>query len=312
MLPIGVLAFGLSIAGGAHAGGNPFIVEPEQPAFTASFAARYWYGMGSAGKDLYGLTRATLNSRLTYDGLQSHSAELFGRIDHSSSLFWKGYLGGGLLTQGHLQDEDFPPGITPYSSTNSTLQNQVSLGYISTDVGGALVRGSDFRVDAFVGYHYMHARMKAFGCAQTASNAAICGTPIPDSVAVIVQDAGWQALRLGLNADLPLFAGWRINLEGAYLPYAWYNGTDNHLLRPDLPLPIREDGTGWGYQLEALLSYRLTEAISLGVGGRYWHFQSKGAAHFEDIFINGVAQPLDFRTNIYGVFVQGSYRFGAF
>lgn len=73
----------------ARAGGNPFVVETEKPAFTAPFAARYWYGMGSVSKDLYGLTRDTLNSRLTYSGLQSHSAEVFGRMDHDSGLFWK-------------------------------------------------------------------------------------------------------------------------------------------------------------------------------------------------------------------------------
>jgi len=306
---LGALAFGLPIASRAQAQ-NPFIIEPEKPAFTASFAARYWYGMGDTAKDLYGFTRATLNSRLTYSGLQSHSAEVFARVDHSSGLFWKAYLGGGLLTGGHLQDEDFPPGISPYSSTNSTLQNQ-ALGYASVDVGGAIVRGTDFRLDGFVGYHYLHQRMKAFGCVQTAGNAAICGAPIPDSVAVIVEDDTWQALRLGLNADLPITAGWRLAIEGAYLPYVWFKGTDNHLLRPDLPVPTPEDGRGWGYQLEALLSYQLTDAISLGVGGRYWHFQSKGSAHFDALFVNGVAQPLDFKANLYGLFVQGSYRFGA-
>ena len=311
IISIGALAFGLSIASNAHAQSNPFVIEPEKPAFTASFAARYWYGMGNTSKDLYGFTRDMLVSRLTYSGLQSHSAEVFARVDHDSGLFWKGYAGGGLLTGGHLQDEDFPPAISPYSSTNSTLQNQ-ALGYLSIDAGGALVRGTDFRVDGFVGYHYLHQRMKAFGCAQTAGNAGICGAPIPDSVAVIVEDDTWQAVRVGINADLPIAAGWRLNLEGAYLPYVWFNGTDNHLLRPDLPVPTSEDGHGWGYQLEALLSYQLTDAISLGVGGRYWHFQSQGSAHFEQIFVNGVAQPLDFKANLYGVFLQGSYRFGAF
>jgi hypothetical protein len=86
------------------------------------------------------------------------------------------------------------------------------------------------------------------------------------------------------------------------------SGSDNHLLRPDLPVPTVEDGHNWGYQLEALLSYKWDNAISIGVGGRYWHLESKGLAHFEDI--GGVPQPLDFKANIYGVFVQGSYRFG--
>lgn len=289
---------------------NPFIVEQEPSAFTSSFALRYWYGLGDTSKDLYGFTRDDLVSRLSYTGLQSHSLEIFTRVDHnSSSFFWKGYAGGGLLTNGNLKDEDFPPLTMPYSSTNSTLQNQ-SLAYASLDFGGALLRGPDFRIDGFVGYHYLHERMKAFGCQQTAGNTDICTGGIPNSVAAIVEDDTWQAVRIGLNADFPLADRWRLNLEGAYLPYVWFSGSDNHLLRADLPFPIVEDGHGWGYQLEALLSYRLNDAIDLGIGGRYWHMESRGDSHFENI--GGIQQPLDFKTNIYGVFVQGSYRFGPF
>ena len=296
-------------AAGTHASrANPFIIEAEQPSFTATVGGRYWYGMGSTSKDLYGLTRDTLNSRLTYSGLQSHSLELYGRIDHDSGLFWKGYIGGGLLTKGSLQDEDFPPALTPYSSTNSTLQNQ-SLAYIDTDIGGAILRGRDFRLDGFVGYHYMHWRLKAFGCTQTAGNTSVCTPSIPDSTAVIVEDDTWQGVRVGLNADLPIYDKWRIDLEGAYLPYVWLSGSDNHLLRTDFAGPIPQSGHGWGYQLEAILSYQLTEAISLGLGGRYWHMQSQGTADFTDVAAGGTAQPLDFKADIYGVFFQGSYRF---
>ncbi len=305
-----IVALALSIAS-APALADPFIIEAPRPdlQFITDVGVRYWYGMGSTSKDLYGLTRDTLNSRLSYDRMQSHSLEAFIRVDHISGLFWKGYGGGGLLTGGNLQDEDFPPGISPYSSTNSTLQNQ-TLGYLSFDFGGALVRGTDFRVDGFVGYHYFHQRMKAFGCQQTATNPVICAGGIPNSVAVLVEDDTWQALRVGLNADIPLVNGFRLNVEGAYLPYVWFSGTDNHLLRPDLPFPIPEDGHGWGYQLEAILSYQYSEAVNFGVGGRYWHMQSKGSAHFEDL--GGTAQPLDFKADVYGVFVQGSYRFGPF
>jgi outer membrane protease len=303
----GMLALGLAVAG-SPSSANPFLIEnTEAPAFTSSFALRYWYGMGSTSKDLYGFTRDTLVSRLTYDGLQSHTAEAFTRVDHSSGLFWKGYAGGGLLTRGNLQDEDFPPVITPYSSTNSTLQNQ-AIGYASVDFGGALLRGPDFRIDGFVGYHYLHTRLKAFGCQQTATNPAVCAGGIPNDVAVIVEDDTWQALRLGLNADFPIVDRLRLNLEAAWLPYVWFSGTDNHLLRPDLPVPTPEDGHGWGYQLEALLSYQIDNAMSVGVGGRYWQMQSKGGANFE--VFGGSLQPLDFKTKIYGVFVQGSYRFG--
>jgi hypothetical protein len=300
---------GICAAVGSAAATDPFILTTETSQFTSSFALRYWYGLGNTSKNLYGISRDELVSRLSYTGMQSHSLEMVARVDHSTGLFWKGYAGGGLLTQGNLQDEDFPPFIVPYSSTNSTLQNQ-SLGYISFDFGGALLRGSDFRVDGFVGYHYLHLRMKAFGCQQTAGNPDICTGGIPTSVAAIVEDDTWQALRIGLNADVPLADRWRLNLEGAFLPYVWFSGSDNHLLRPDLPFPILEDGHGWGYQLEALVSYQIDDAISVGVGGRYWHMESKGDSHFEDV--GGFPQPLDFKATIYGVFVQGSYRFGPF
>ncbi|HZP70576.1 MAG TPA: hypothetical protein VFB29_11595 [Pseudolabrys sp.] len=307
-LAIGLIWLG--VPAGTAASANPFIIEKDPTEFTSSFAARYWYGFGSTSKTLYGFTRDELVSRLSYTGLHSHSLEIFSRVDHGSTgLFWKGYAGGGLLTGGTLQDEDFPPFIAPYSSTDSTLKNQ-AIGYISVDFGGALLRGSDFRIDGFIGYHYLHQRLKAFGCRQTAGNPLICEGGIPDSVAVIVEDDTWQALRLGLNADLPLFDRWRLNLEAAYLPYVWFSGTDSHLLRPDLPVPVVEDGHRRGYQLEAMLSYKWDNAISFGVGGRYWHMESRGAAHFEDL--GGVPQPLDFKATIYGVFVQGTYRFGPF
>src|SRR4029079_12674336 len=177
---------------GPSAAGNPFIIEKDPTEFTSLFALRYWYGFGSTSKDLYGFTREHFVSRPRYTRNHSHSLEIFTRVDHPSpGLFWKGFAGGGLLTGGNLQDEDFPPFITPYSSTNSSVQNQ-SLGYISVDFGGALLRGPDFRIDGFVGYHYLHQRMKALGCQQTASNPMIWVDGIPDSVALIVPHDPWQ------------------------------------------------------------------------------------------------------------------------
>lgn len=296
------------LAAGAHAAAaNPFIVEPVKPAFSATFAMRYWYAMGSTGKDLYGLTRDVLNSRLSYTGLQSHTAEAVFRIDHDSGLFWKGYGGLGVLTGGKLQDEDFPPDTTPYSSTDSSLQNQ-AIGYLSTDIGGAILRGRDFRLDGFVGYHYLRLRTKALGCTQMATNPTICSPSLPDSVAVLVQDNNWHSLRLGLAADIPVVDRLRLNVEGAVLPYVWLKGSDDHLLVPDFNGAVPENGHGWGYQLEATLTYALTDAWSVGVGGRYWHMETRGESDFS---ASGTPpQPLDFKVDVYGVYLQGSYRFG--
>ena len=38
--------------------------------------------------------------------------------------------------------------------------------------------------------------------------------------------------------------------------------------------------------------------------------QSEGYSHFEDV--GGIQQPLDFKLDIYGVFLQGSYRLPPF
>ncbi|HZD89775.1 MAG TPA: hypothetical protein VE224_06730 [Pseudolabrys sp.] len=304
----------------APASANPFIIEapPDTASFTGSFSLRYWYGMGSTGKDLYDTTGSTLPSRLTYDNLQTHALEGVIRIDHSSGLFWKGYVGGALITAGSLNDEDFPPGISPYSSTLSNL-NQQTLGYASIDVGGALLRGPDFRIDAFVGYHYLDERLKAFGCTQIATNPDVCQPTVSDTVAVIAQENTWQALRIGINADLPLIDRLRLNVDAAFLPYVWMSGTDSHLLRigtapGDFTGPIPEDGTGWGYQLDAVLSYRLDEHFSLGVGGRYWHEQASGDAHFENRVVGFYTAPqrVDWKTVHYGVFLQGTYVFDPF
>ena len=53
-------------------------------------------------------------SRLTYTNLQAHSGEAFGRLEHLSGFFIKGFAGGGAITGGNLQDEDFPPVTFPY------------------------------------------------------------------------------------------------------------------------------------------------------------------------------------------------------
>ena len=107
-----------------------------------------------------------------------------------------------------------------------------------------------------------------------------------------------------------MFDRLRVNLEGAWLPYVWFTGTDNHLLRPDLPIPIREDGHGLGLSARGACcptssTTRSASASAAAIGT----CRAKGYAHFEDL--GGTAQPLDFKADIYGVFLQGSYHFDA-
>jgi len=292
--------------------------QREVSSFTSEFGLRYWYSWGETQKDLYGISGAYMVSRLTYDGLNGHSGEAFGRLDHTSGFFLKGYAGGGILPNGSLNDEDFPPAITPYSSTDSK-QREGHLAYASIDAGFNLLRQQDFRLGIFGGYHYLEDKVSAYGCQQLASNPSVCAGGIADSVLVISQNNRWQSVRVGADVDIKLSDRLMLRLDAAYLPYVRLSGTDFHWLRignapGDFTGGIPEDGTGQGYQLEAVLSYAYSPNVSFGIGGRYWNMKTSGHSHFENrvVGVNTAQQPVDWKTEHMGVFVQGAFKFGPY
>ena len=133
---------------------------------------------------------------------------------------------------------------------------------------------------------------------------------------VITQSNYWNALRLGVNGEMEFGQGWRLKGEAAALPFVKFDGTDNHWLRicdtsgcftGGLP----EDGTGWGYQLEAMLDYTLANRVTVGVGGRYWHMQSSGDTHFEGHIVGGGGSPqrVDWKTDYYGLTAHAGWQF---
>ena len=313
------LAASLSSAVPARAGEWTFHGWEPPAAYTGDVGLRFWYGKGNTGKNLYDPSGSFLVSRLTYNNLSIFSAEGFARFDLNTGWFLKGLIGGGGFRKGTLTDEDFPPGIAPYSATLSVLDNSFPL-YASVDAGYNLLRGPDFRLGAFAGYHFLREVVSAQGCNQIAANPFICGfVPVPGTVKVITQDNTWEALRIGLDGAVDITSRLKLSVDAAWLPFVWLNGTDAHWLRissfpGDFSGPVPEDGTGWGYQLEGILSYRVTDALSVGVGGRYWHMQTKGLTHFEG-HISGFAalpQPVDWKTDNYGVFLQTSLKFGPY
>lgn len=283
------------------------------------FGARYWFSSSNTAKDLYNVAGNALVSRLTYDGLQGHAGEMFGRADHSGGLYLKGYFGGGLLHRGNLVDEDFPPFVAPYSSTDSAQRNG-TLYYGAIDGGFNLVKRPGLRVGAFAGYHNFTQHLHAYGCLQMAGNTNVCGGGgVAPDVRVISQDNTWHSLRVGVDADIALSDRLMLRLDGAYVPYVRLDGADSHWLRigtnnGNFAGPIPEDGSGRGYQIDAMLSYALNQYVSFGVGGRYWRMESSGFTHFEGNVVgqNASPQPLDWKTEIYGVFVQGSFKFGPY
>jgi outer membrane protease len=284
------------------------------------FGTRYWYGNGSLAKNLYDDPRAStnMNSRLTFSGLTGGTFEGFGRWDGATGILVKGTVGLGDLRKGELQDEDFPPAISPYSSTLSA-QHGGKIGYANADLGLTVMSSPQSRFSLFAGYGFLKEKVSAYGCTQVATDPFVCVPSIPNNVLAITESTRWHFVRLGATGDYNVTDRVKFTAEVAWVPYALMSGTDAHWLRiGTAPFsfsgPIPEDGNGSGVQLEGLLSYQVWNGFNLGVGGRFWSLQTKGSANLESVIValpfTPAAQPLDFKTTRYGGFVQGSYKFG--
>jgi opacity protein-like surface antigen len=283
------------------------------PGVEVEIGGRTWYSSGRFQKDLGRTSVQSLQnvlvSRLTYDTTAA-SGELFGRLDTPYNVYLKGFIGGGKLLSGKMNDEDWViAGATvPYSNT---LSDPVTgnIGYATLDVGYSLFRGASANVGAFVGWNYFREDKSAYGCVQIANSNAGCVPSIPSSTLGITENTKWNSLRVGANGVVKLVDGLTLTAEAAYLPAAWFTGTDNHLLRTDVADTVSpESGTGHGMQLEAILSYAIGKSFSVGAGGRYWAMWANGAT--TNIFGTPCpCQTLPVRTERYGGFLQASYKF---
>jgi len=303
----------------------PPVAVAAPPAESGSFrfkvGTRYWLSSGKLAKDLFNDPRVdgVLNSRLTYDGLEGGSFEGFGRVDASFGTFVKGNIGFAGLGSGALKDEDFPPALTPYSSTLSQ-QGGGRLSYASIDVGQIAVTSERVRGSFFAGYGHLSESANANGCNQTAGNPFVCVPAISSGILAITEDTHWDFVRLGFLGEIGLLDRLKLSAEVAWLPYAQVDARDTHWLRlgstpGSIAGPIPESGNGSGVQIETILSYQVTDRIGLGIGGRYWLLQTRGSTGFENVIVGfpqPVAQPLNFVTTRYGAFAQGEYRFGPF
>ena len=287
---------------------------------TFGFGSRFWYSSGTLAKDLYDDPRSSqnLNSRLTYAGLTGGTFEGFGRADTAFGAFLKGNAGFSGLNSGSLNDEDFPPALTPYSNTSSQQQGG-KLGYGSIDFGQILVTRERVSAGLFVGYGYLNETVNAYGCDQLASNPFVCQPAIGTGVLGITEESHWQLARLGLFGEFKLMDCLKLSAEVAWLPYTQLSAQDTHWLRLgtglfDFSGPIPESGSGDGVQLEAIMSYQVNDKISVGLGGRFWYLQTHGSADLENVIVGlpfpPAAQPLNFSTTRYGGFAQGAYKFG--
>ena len=139
---------------------------------------RYWYSSGRFQKDIapgnLGPQNPTLNiSRLTWDNMTGNSAEMFLRVDSPSNWFVKGFVGGGKLSGGKINDEDWGIGAavnTGYSNTEGNASGVFS--YATADVGFDVMRGRTYKLGLFAGYNIYTDNKTSTSCTQIALPAA--------------------------------------------------------------------------------------------------------------------------------------------
>lgn len=277
--------------------------------------ARYWYSSGKFQKDLGGTASPAnanvLVSRLTYDSV-ANSGEVFARIESPDDMFLKGFIGTGALASGHMNDEDWVifGDTVPYSNT---ISNPVkgTISYATGDVGYDVLRTPDYRLGIFVGYNYYLDRKDAYGCAQIANSFSDCVPAIPSTQLGISENDSWNSLRVGVNSDVTLLPGLRLNTDAAVLPYTQFSGVDIHWLRTDVANQTSpETGRGIGVQLDAILSYAVTPAFTVGAGGRYWAMWTSDNSYTNAFGTPCPCQTLPVKTERFGLLVQADYKFG--
>ena len=276
--------------------------------FEVDTGARAWVSSGNVGapQPLYNWPN-NLVSRLIYNDEQGYTYEAFGRVDHKTGLFTKGYLGAGGITSGKLNDEDFPAG-GGYSNTVMN-NNQGSLSYATLDLGYTFLRSSRARAGAFIGYNYYGQQISSYGCTQIALSSE-CSSPGISTIGV-ANDNRYHSLRVGLSTEADLTEKLKLTTDAAYIPYSDYRGHDDHNNR-QLHGPEAARG-GYGAMLEGILSYEFIENWSVGLGARYWAFNtSTGTDKFEYLGGTDVTSifPARFNTERYGGFVQLSHKIG--
>jgi hypothetical protein len=300
----------------------PALFEKRFPsAFAFEGGARYWY---SIGQNRFAFTNQTFpfgnpTSTLDWDRMQGHSGELFARVDHlPTGLFAKGLIGGGVLKGGDMDDLDFLIDQINFSNTTSAIDGN-NLRYAMVDVGYSFnVPEAGIRYGAFVGYHYWHESMTAFGVVCNADQVAnaFCGPAgavvVPFGTPVVTFDTTWNAIRLGADVRVQVWDRVSISAEAAWVPYAWLSNNDSHLLRTDLgPVPnvLTRGWRGMGGEAEAFINYQVLPHFQLGVGVRYWGIYTQaGSVEFGPTF--GPDFPLTkFSTQRYGVLLEAKATF---
>ena len=279
--------------------------------------ARYMY---SLGKTYAALGAQTAGGAIWYNGSKAtwanqatNSAELFGRVDSPVNVFVSGFVGVGDTISGGQTDEDFDESLPhrPYTTTASASNGHIN--YAVADLGYDVVRTADYKIGPFVGYTMLDQYIFTSGCQQIANPIGNCSAtgaspPLPNTQLIGLDSLTWQAVRVGLSGEVKLADRVKLTADAAYLPYVTVDLFDNHL-GDNGEGDTR--GRGIGLQLQAVLSYDVTDRLSVGIGGRYWAMwtTSGDLQHILPAGPSGPLAPTLTSVGLAGAFTQVHYRF---
>jgi hypothetical protein len=295
----------------------PGMIEPHY-----EIGARYWWSEGktkfSIDSSKFDPTLGSPTSTLTYDNVQANTAEFVFRARTEGNWFAKGFVGGGPLGGGTLDDRDFFNGQVMFSDTSSNLDGN-GFVYGTLDLGKRFTLADGPTMVTFgpyMGFNLWQEQIEAWGarCRPDDVGGAVCGPAgklaVPFGTKVINDTQDFAGLRIGGELQVKLYDRFTFIGDAAALPYTFITNEDSHRLRNDLgPGPnIVDSGSGFGYQLEAELRMDLTPCWSVGSGVRYWWAEiTDGNSKFSRLD-TAVDLP-DYTTQRFGVFGDVSYRF---
>jgi Protochlamydia outer membrane protein len=300
----------------------PIVVPPPpmaDPAF--ELGTRLWF---SEGRTNFGINSNRINpqfgnptSTLSYDNLNGVSAEFTVRAKNDTGLVFKGFVGGGGIISGSLDDQDYFKHQIRFSDTYSKVEGS-NMVYGTIDLGYDFKFNEYFAVTPFVGFNMWQETVDAFGarCLKDEVQGAFCGPPghvaVPFTTKIIHNETNWASLRLGAEVTRKLSDRLTFVGDFAILPGAYVWNEDSHRLRVDLgPIPNIEDrGTGWGTQIEAELRYDLTPNWSAGAGVRYWYATTDGVSDFVNFGVKSKLE--DFTSERFGVITNVTYCFATY
>jgi hypothetical protein len=238
------------------------VLRAKQPASPFAFEGglRYRYSTGAMrfafanGSPLYGTPTSTLD----WYALVGHTGEAFARLDHKpTGAFVKGVLGGGIVTDGRMDDRDFFAGQFRFSDTTSQVNDGNSF-FASIDAGWGFSPAPGHHLGAFVGYQYCREKVTGYGLLCNQATVVFTGCAGPSillfsyDTPVLVYQPTWHAVRIGVESKVKLTNRLSLNGEIAGIPFAVLRNEDSHLLRQSLsdlgPAPnvITEGSTGFG------------------------------------------------------------------